>query len=108
MADPQEEGDPIRKISGYEPTNCDKVQGPSKVPTLNAAETAAKVFIKKDKTHYCCNVSQGQSYFVQRWKRPEDQSKVVLKKAGSTNTTFYCHVKLPVNFKEDRCSECVC
>ena len=101
MADPQDEGDPIRKISGYEPTNCEKVQGPSKEPTLDAAENEAKKFIKKDKTHNCCNVSQGQSYFVQQWKRPADQPKVVLKKAGSTNTTFYCHVKLPITFKED-------
>ena len=102
MADPLEDtGDAIRKIRGYEPKNCEKIQEPIKEPTLDAAVKAAKAFIKQDKKHNCCNVtpgSQGQGYFVQRWRRPVDQLEVVLVKAASSDTTFYCHVKLPIIF----------
>ena len=92
MADPQEEGGPLVKIPGCQPTNCPKFEGPIVDPNLDAANK----FIIEDKTHNCCNFWQDPMHtvWVQRWKRPDSSPKVILERT-SVSTTFFCHAKLP-------------
>ncbi|CAH3019056.1 unnamed protein product [Porites evermanni] len=74
MSEEEVLGSAYQKLRGYKPTNC-----------VNEGKTTsyekARDFINKDKERNCCNVGRDKS--VQKWHLPQEEQKVLIRKADS-------------------------